>query len=126
VRDQVNQLIARTKEQSGAEAVASAGKALVEKLNAMEDSLIQKRTVDGQTVINFPMRLNQFYIYLLNAVDRADDGVTDGARRRYADLQPQWAGLKATLDRLLGADLGAFNDVVKGQGIPAIVAPLPR
>jgi hypothetical protein len=92
----------------------------------MEDSLIQKRTVDGQTVINFPMRLNQFYIYLMNAVDGADDGVTDGARRRFADLQRQWSGLKTTLDRLLGADLAGFNDVVRTQGIPAVVAPPAR
>jgi hypothetical protein len=77
-------------------------------------------------VINFPMRLNQFYIYLLNAVDGADDGLTDGARRRHTDLQRHWAGLKATLDQLLGAELAAFNDVVKGQGIPAVVAPAAR
>ncbi|MBI3981854.1 MAG: glycosyl hydrolase [Gemmatimonadetes bacterium] len=126
VRDQVNHVMERAKDQAGAPAVASAGKTVVERLNAMEDSLIQKRTVDGQTVINFPMRLNQFYIYLLNAVDGADDGVTDGARRRHTDLQRQWAGLKATLDQLLGAELAAFNDVVKGQGIPAVVAPAAR
>jgi hypothetical protein len=126
VREQVSQVMARSREQPGASAVDSAGRALLEKLTAMEDSLIQKRTVDGQTVINFPMRLNQFYIYLMNAVDGADDGVTDGARRRFADLQRQWSGLKTTLDRLLGADLAGFNDVVRTQGIPAVVAPPAR
>lgn len=126
VREQANQVMTRAREQPGAAAIDSAGKAFVEKLNAMEDSLIQKRTVDGQTVINFPMRLNQFYIYLMNAVDGADDGVTDGARRRLADLQRQWSGLKMTLDRLLGPDLAAFNEVVRTQGIPAVVAPPAR
>lgn len=123
VREQVNQAVERSKDQSGAKAIADAGKVFVDRLNAVEDSLIQKRTVDGQTVINFPMRLNQFFIYLLNAVDDADDGVTDGARTRYADLQRQWAGVKILLDRVLGEDLNAFNAVMREQGIPAVAVP---
>ena len=123
VRNQVNQAVERSKEQPGAKAIAGAGKALVDQLDVAEDSLIQKRTVDGQTVINFPMRLNQFFIYLLNVVDGADDGVTDGARSRYADLQRHWAGVRAILDRVLTDDLAAFNAVIRDQGIPAVVVP---
>jgi photosystem II stability/assembly factor-like uncharacterized protein len=125
VRDQVNQTMERSREHPGAKAVGDAAKPLVEHLGTAEDSLIQKRTVDGQTVINFPMRLNQFYIYLLNAVDGADDGVTDGARTRYADLQRQWANVKAMVDRVLGDELNAFNRLIQEQGIPAVVVPPP-
>ena len=77
-------------------------------------------------MINFPLRLNQFFIYLMNAVDGADDGVTDGARARHVDLERLWATQKANLDRVLGAELAAFNAVVREQGIGAVVVPAAR
>jgi len=103
--------------------VQRAGKALVDQLNALEDSLVQKRTVDGQTVINFPVRLNHHFIYLMNSVEAAEGGVTDGARQRYADLSAEWKRLKAALDQALGADLSGFNAVVRDRGIGAVIAP---
>ena len=55
-RSQVEDLIKRTKGTLGGDAIDKSGKALVDKLNALEDAIVQKRVVDGQTVINFPMR----------------------------------------------------------------------
>ena len=80
----------RTKGTPGGDAIEKSGKALVDKFNAIEDALVQKRVVDGQTVINFPMRLNQFFIYLRNAIDDSDLGSTDGQRDRLGDLSEQW------------------------------------
>jgi photosystem II stability/assembly factor-like uncharacterized protein len=121
VRNQLDDLLKRVKGQPGADSVESVGKALVDKLDAMEDSLVQKKTVDGQTVINFPVRLDFHFIYLLDSVDGADAGVTDGARQRYADLSAQWARLQPQLDSLLGPDLSAFNALVREKGIPVVV-----
>ena len=101
-----------------------AGRELVDRLDALEDVLVQKRTVDGQTVINFPMQLNQFYIYLRSAVDSGEAGVTQGARDRFADLSQQWVDLQGQLDRLLGQGLSQFNDLAKS--IPAVFLKEPR
>ena len=120
VRDQLNDLLKRVNGRPGADSVEHAAKALVDKLDAMEDSLIQKKTVDGQTVINFPVRLDHHFLFLEGAVDGADAGVTDGARQRYADLSAEWTRLKTRLDALLGPDLDAFNALVKEKGIPAV------
>jgi len=87
VRDQIKDLLERAKDMDGAAALSEAGEELVEKLAAMEDSLIQKRTVDGQTVINFPSRLDFHYTYLMDAVEGAEGVVTDGARQMFDDLQ---------------------------------------
>jgi hypothetical protein len=121
VRDQIEDLLRRAKDHESGESIQEAGKALVEKLTEMEDTLIQKRTVDGQTVINFPMRLNQHYIYLRSAVDGAEAGTTDGARDRLADLSAQWTEHKAVLDRLLGYELDGFNALVRESGVPAVI-----
>lgn len=126
VRDQLEQFLRRLGEQNAADTVRRAGRDLVERLNALEDSLVQKRTVDGQTVINFPVRLNHHFIYLLGAVDGADAGVTQGARERYADLSAQWSRLREELEALLGPRLEAFNRLVRERGIAPIVAPEGR
>ncbi len=123
VREQIKGLTQRVAELQGGDSIAAAGGALSDRLTALEDSLIQKRTVDGQTVINFPSRLNFHYIYLRGAVDGAEGGVTDGALQMLADLRAKWAGFRAELDVLLGDDLDRFNGLIAERGIPAIISP---
>jgi len=120
-RTQVEDLIKRTKGTPGADAIEKSGKALVDKLNAIEDTLVQKRVVDGQTVINFPMRLNQFFIYLRNAIDDSDLGSTDGQRDRLGDLSEQWQQQQRAVTAALGEDLAAFNRLVRERNVPAVV-----
>jgi hypothetical protein len=77
--------------------------------------------VDGQTVINFPMRLNQFFIYLRSAIDDSDLGTTDGQRDRLGDLSEQWQQQQRALTAALGDELGAFNRLVRDRNVPAVV-----
>jgi hypothetical protein len=123
VRSQVEEVIKRAKGADDKDAIEKGGKALVDKLNALEDALIQKRVVDGQTVINYPMRLNQFYIYLRSSIDGSDVGVTDGQLERLGDLSEQWLKQRATLRTAIEEDLGAFNRLVRARNVPAVVVP---
>lgn len=122
-REQVQAFLDRTKEREDAAAIQESGKALVEKLDAMENELIQKRTVDGQTVINFPVQLNHHFIILHGAVDGSEEGVIEGAKERFGDLMVQWHEKKAALDSLLGTELDAFNKLVREKGIPVVILP---
>jgi hypothetical protein len=90
-------------------ALQSSGKALIDKLDAEEDTLVQKRTVDGQTVINFPTKLAHHLTVLHNFVDEAEADVTDGARVRAADLEKVWEERRAEVENLLGPQLDSFN-----------------
>ena len=101
--------------------VAKAGKSLVDKLSALEDTLVQKRVVDGQTVINFPQRLNQYFIYLRSAIDSSDAGITDGQQARLAALSEDWARQQRSAGTLLGDELAAFNRLVRDRNVPAVV-----
>jgi hypothetical protein len=123
VRSQVEEVMKRAKGADGADVIEKSGKALVEKVNALEDALVQKRVVDGQTVINYPMRLNQFYIYLRSSIDGSDVGLTDGQLERLGDLSEQWLKQRATLRTTLDEDLGAFNRLVRTRNVPAVVVP---
>jgi len=121
IREQIDGLTNRLKEHEGHDSIVTVGEELSSHLTALEDSLVQNRTVDGQTVINFPSRLNFQYIYLRGAVDGAEGRVTDGARELLADLSQIWERHRATLDQLLGEELDAFNALVREQGVPAVV-----
>ena len=105
-----------------ADVVTEAGEALVTELSDIEDALIQKRTVDGQTVINFPSRLNHHFIYLRGAVDGSEVGLIEGAQARLADLMLQWDVQRSALNELLGPKLANFNALVVEQGIPMVEA----
>jgi photosystem II stability/assembly factor-like uncharacterized protein len=120
-RTQIEDVMKRARGTPGADAIEKSGKALVDRLNALEDALVQKRVVDGQTVINFPMRLNQFFIYLRSAIDDSDLGTTDGQRDRLGDLSEQWQQQQRALTAALGDELGAFNRLVRDRNVPAVV-----
>jgi hypothetical protein len=122
-RDQIQAFLDRTKEREDAAPIQESGKALVEKLGAIEDQLIQKRTVDGQTVINFPVQLNHHFIILHGAVDSSEEGLIEGAKDRLSDLMAQWNEKKGALDALLGAELEKFNALVREKAIPAVAPP---
>jgi photosystem II stability/assembly factor-like uncharacterized protein len=123
VRDQVERYLAAAKDHAEAEAVADAGRALIEKLTGIEEALIQKRTLDGQTVINFETRLDFHTVYLRNAVDLSEGMVTQGQRDRFTDLAARWAEERANAEQVLGAELAAFNALVREKGVPTVLVP---
>jgi hypothetical protein len=123
VREQVEALVNRMAEQQGHDSIVSNGKELTESLTTLEDSLVQNRTADGQTVINFPSRLNFQYIYLRGAVDGAEGMVNDGARQLFDDLSAIWTEYKAELVELLGPRLEEFNALVRAENVPAVLIP---
>jgi len=124
VRGQIEAFVKRASEVDGGDEVKQAGDALTSGLTEVEDALIQKRTVDGQTVINFPSRLNHHLIYLRGAVDGSEVGLIEGARDRFDDLMVGWNEERAKLDELLGTKLESFNALVVEKGIP-LVSPSP-
>jgi hypothetical protein len=123
VQNQIEELLKRGKDTGLDPAFQSSGKALVDKLDAEQESLVQKRTVDGQTVINFPTKLAHHLTALHNFVDGAEADVTDGARARAADLAKVWKERKAAVDNLLGPQLESFNKQAAGLKMSYITIP---
>lgn len=78
------------------------GTALVDSLTMVEDSLVQRETYDGQTVLNAPSRINFQYIYLMGSVEGSDGGVTEGTREVFRDLTARWHPLRDRLDACPG------------------------
>ena len=103
-----------------------AGGTLARDLEEVADSLYQSKTVDGQTVINFPTRLKFQYVWLHGNADGADAGVSQGSRDVLRDLSMRWTTHRATVEELLGERLENFNDLVRELGVTTVFPPIPR
>ena len=123
VRGQIEALLERIEDDERGPDVAESGSALATDLEAAADSLYQRRTVDGQTVINFPTRLKFQYVFLHGNSDGAETGVSMGSRDVLRDLRARWSVHQATNDELLGPRLEAFNDLVRDAGFSVIIMP---
>ncbi len=125
VREQVDGILERVGDDEGEalDRVRDLGGALRDDLTVVEDSLVQWQTFDGQTVLNWPSRINLQYVYLHGAVDGADDGVAGSAVDRFDELNARWRPLQEELERLLDQRVDEFNQAVQDAGITPVAKP---
>jgi len=136
VRQQVEAELARVKDlgpgddresrearKAAVDGITEDGEALVEDLTAWEESVVQTKTTNFQDIINYPNRFNAQLAYLFGVVDGSGPPVSAGAKERYQELRAEWLEHEAELDRLLGEEVDAFNDLVREHQVPAVVVP---
>jgi hypothetical protein len=119
-REQVQALIARTKEHPAADTIAKAGRALSARIDSLEGLLVNARNKTFQDVVNYAPGLNAQFQALAQAIDGTDAPVTGGVRTRLADLEAEWAGLRQRVDGVLGADVIRLNALVREKDVPAV------
>ena len=61
-------------------------------------------------------------INLSAMIDESDDAPTQGARDVFALLAEQVSAVQARLRELLTSEVDAFNNQVRGSGLPAVGA----
>jgi photosystem II stability/assembly factor-like uncharacterized protein len=125
VRGQIESLLERIEDDERGAEVTEEGGALAGELETVADSLYQRRTVDGQTVINFPTRLKFQYVFLHGNAGGAEGAVSMGSRDVLGDLRARWTVHQTTNEELLGPRLDDFNELVRQAGFSIIIAP-PR
>lgn len=125
VRSQIETAMERIGEHDGTESLVAEGEGLAGDLETVADSLYQSRTVDGQTVINFPTRLKFQYVFLHGNADADQPGVSMGSRDVLNDLRARWTVHQATNEELLGPRLDAFNQMLADAGFSVVIVP-PR
>lgn len=99
--------------------VAEAAAALKEKLAAIEDRMV---VVDGSKPKPGPSRLKEKLAGLSGMIDESDDPPTQGAGEVFNLLGERVDVERINLERVIGDDLQAFNDLVNRSGL-APVAP---
>ncbi|MBI3653755.1 MAG: glycosyl hydrolase [Acidobacteria bacterium] len=120
-RKQIDDVVARTKEQKGGKEIADAAKVLNAKMKEVEEALYQTKNQSGQDPLNYPIRLNNKLAALTGVVASADAAPTAQAQAVYDELVAQINAQLQKLDAVLKTDLPAFNKLVREQEVPAVV-----
>jgi photosystem II stability/assembly factor-like uncharacterized protein len=126
LRDQINAINVRLKNDPRAKVIADAGKALDTKMTVVEEALIQTKAKSGQDVLNFPVRLNNDLVALSGVVGSATSAPTkqsyevfEMVSKSVDEQLKNWTGIVST-------DVAAYNNLVKEKEVPALILAEPE
>jgi photosystem II stability/assembly factor-like uncharacterized protein len=103
--------------------VADAAKALARKLTEVEEALYQTKNRASEDPLNYPIKLNNKLAHVLGVVQSSDNQPTQQSYMVYEDLATQVNAELKNLDGLMGADLAAFNKLIRDENAPAVEVP---
>ena len=109
-----------------AKKVADAAKALTQKLTEVEEALYQTKNRASEDPLNYPIKLNNKLAHVLGVVQSSDNQPTQQSYMVYEDLATQVNAELKKLDVLMGADLAAFNKLIRDENVPAVQAPVKK
>ena len=121
LREQARSITQRSKEASYGEQLQQPCHQLVEKLDALEEELIQTRSESSQDPINYPVKLDNQFSYLYTVVHGQDARPTDGCYQRFEDLKKELAEKKQDYQQILNNELKQFEKVMEQQGVPRVI-----
>ena len=122
VRAQINAFLARLPAQAtGADTVRAAGRALVERMTAVEEVLYETRNESRQDPLNYGINLGNELSALGATVGVGDFRPTDQAVAYRDEVTAEIDAELAALRDLLDTEVPAFNRLVREQELPVIV-----
>jgi photosystem II stability/assembly factor-like uncharacterized protein len=101
-------------------AVKRDGEALVKKMKAWDEDMIQRKSKAYDDVENFPNKFTANYLFLINQTESDIPRVNQPSLDRMKQLNSEWAGLRARGNELLDKDVPAFNKRLWDLGLGAI------
>ncbi|MEX0274357.1 MAG: glycosyl hydrolase [Flavobacteriaceae bacterium] len=96
------------------------GRALVNKLKAWDEEMVQRKSQAYDDVENFPNKFTAEYLFLINQTDSPIPRVNQSSKDRRKILDAQWGPLKKQAEVLIGNDIPNFNKKLWDSGIGAL------
>jgi photosystem II stability/assembly factor-like uncharacterized protein len=96
------------------------GDALVKKMKAWDEDMVQRKSKAYDDVENFPNKFTANYLFLINQTESDIPSVNQPSLDRLKELNAQWATLKARGNEMLEKDIPAFNKRLWDAGLGAI------
>lgn len=119
-RQQLEALLAALPADEKFSAVRKEGEALVKKMKAWDDDMVQRKAKAYDDVENFPNKFTANYMFLINQTESEIPVVNQPSLDRMKELNEQWAKLKARADEMLETELPALNKRLWELGVGAI------
>jgi hypothetical protein len=122
-RDQVATLASLTQDHARHNDIKASADSITDSIAVWEAKVMQPKHEVLEDEINYPNMLDAQLTFLLSSIDSGDVPVTDGAKRRLADLSAEWDGLVADYQRITDVDIAAFNALLREADVKPIVSP---
>jgi len=101
-------------------AIRKNGKALIAKIKAWDEDMIQRKSKAYDDVENFPNKFTAEYIFLINSTESSLPRVNDACKKRLVELNEQWKVLKARAVEIMDVDVPNYNIQLAKVGIGVI------
>ena len=101
-------------------AIKKDGDALLKKMKAWDEDMVQRKSKAYDDVENFPNKFTANYLFMINATESDIPRVNQPSLDRLRELNAQWATLKARHDEIVNRDLPALNKKLWDAGMGAI------
>ena len=120
LRGQVNQEAHRAIKSGFEGPFEEQAEVISEKLDELEEELIQTRSESGQDPINYPPKLDDQIAYLYSTVNGQDARPTQGCYERFEDLKKVLEEFSKTFEEILNQEVGSFSKTLEDAGVPRI------
>ena len=100
--------------------VKKEGEALLKKMKAWDEDMVQRKSKAYDDVENFPNKFTANYLFLINQTESDIPRVNQPSLDRMKQLNGEWATLKARANEIKDKDIPAFNKRVWDVGLGAI------
>ncbi len=121
LKKQIGELMAKVKGQDKMEKIEEESKRIIQKLQDIEDVLIQSKSKSGQDPLNYPIMLDNKIAALASVVGMADARPTRQSYQVFRELSSQADTQIGQLSLLLKRDIPDFNAMVRNADIPAVM-----
>ena len=101
-------------------AIKTQGQALIKRMKAWDEEMIQRKSKAYDDVENFPNKFTANYMFLTNQTESDIPSVNQPSIDLMKELNTQWVALRNTGSQLLDKDIPAFNQLLWQAGIGAI------
>ncbi len=101
-------------------AIKKDGEALLKKMKAWDEDMVQRKSKAYDDVENFPNKFTANYMFLINQTESDIPRVNQPSLDRMRELNGLWATLKGRGNELLNVDIPSFNKRLWDAGLGAI------
>lgn len=118
IRSQIDNFLGRKDWDS--ETLKQQAESLVEDMKKIESELVQEKQKTFQDVINFPNQLNAKLKHIQGIVEEAIPPVTEGQKKRVAEMVQAWEKKRGMIQSLMEKDLPELNQQIQALEVPFI------
>ncbi len=120
VRSQLDTLKKRLAADEKAKPILDAADALIKKMSAVEEKIIQPKSKSSEDPLNYPIQTADQLVSLQGTVESADAAPTAQSYVVFDELSGRLESYLAAWREVQSKDLAALNDLIRKQNIPAI------